>query len=287
MKNKWVEWFVKGMVIGVGISVGLTATTLIAISISATFTAGDTLTANSLNVLKNALESIPGWSKGTTTTDAVYLDGNVGIGISNPTEKLMIADDGDADFNIWTAEDVSSDTSSIHFMFSRGTTASPSIVQPGDSLGYVKGRGYDGVSDFLSSASVAFYVDPDGTVSDTSMPGMIKFATAPDGTTSRSTRMTIREDGAVGVGSSSPSSILYVDTDPGDNMDALKIRQEDTSYTQDALDILMKKRRKDGTWPVQAKHAGKVHFDMEQTGGPSRWNTLRVLRVLKHFGVSL
>jgi hypothetical protein len=52
---------------------------------------------------------------------------------------------------------------------------------------------------------------------------------------------------------------------------------------QDALDVLMKKRRKDGTWPVQAKHAGKVHFDMEQTGHPSRWNTLRALRVLKYF----
>ena len=52
---------------------------------------------------------------------------------------------------------------------------------------------------------------------------------------------------------------------------------------QPALDVLMKKRRADGTWPVQAKHPGQVHFDMEQTGGPSRWNTLRALRVLKHF----
>lgn len=52
---------------------------------------------------------------------------------------------------------------------------------------------------------------------------------------------------------------------------------------QDALDVLMKKRRKDGKWPVQAKHAGQVHFDMEKTGDPSRWNTLRALRVLKHF----
>lgn len=52
---------------------------------------------------------------------------------------------------------------------------------------------------------------------------------------------------------------------------------------QDALDVLIKKRRKDGRWPVQAKHAGKVHFEMEKTGGPSRWNTLRALRVLKHF----
>ncbi len=53
---------------------------------------------------------------------------------------------------------------------------------------------------------------------------------------------------------------------------------------QDALDVLKDKRRKDGKWPVQAKHPGQTHFDMEKTGGPSRWNTLRALKVLKHFG---
>jgi hypothetical protein len=52
---------------------------------------------------------------------------------------------------------------------------------------------------------------------------------------------------------------------------------------QPALEVLMKKRRADGSWPVQAKHPGQVHFDMEQTGEPSRWNTLRALRVLRHF----
>jgi len=52
---------------------------------------------------------------------------------------------------------------------------------------------------------------------------------------------------------------------------------------QDALDILLQKRRKDGRWPLQAKHAGQVHFDMETPGQPSRWNTLRSLRVLQHF----
>ncbi len=52
---------------------------------------------------------------------------------------------------------------------------------------------------------------------------------------------------------------------------------------QPALDHLLGKRRKDGTWPVQARHAGQVHFEMEKTGGPSRWNTLRALRVLRHF----
>jgi hypothetical protein len=54
---------------------------------------------------------------------------------------------------------------------------------------------------------------------------------------------------------------------------------------QDAIDILLKKRKPDGTWRLQAKHPGQIHFDMEKTGASSRWNTLRSLRVLKHFGM--
>ncbi|MFN8489709.1 MAG: hypothetical protein U0350_19145 [Caldilineaceae bacterium] len=50
---------------------------------------------------------------------------------------------------------------------------------------------------------------------------------------------------------------------------------------QDALDLLNARRRKDGCWPVQQKYSGKVFFDMERTGGASRWNTLRALRVLR------
>lgn len=48
--------------------------------------------------------------------------------------------------------------------------------------------------------------------------------------------------------------------------------------------LLEKKRKKDGTWPVQQKYTGRVHFDMEQTGKSSRWNTLRILRVLQYYG---
>lgn len=52
---------------------------------------------------------------------------------------------------------------------------------------------------------------------------------------------------------------------------------------EDALRLLLKKQRNDSTWPVQAKHAGQVHFDMEETGKPSRWNTLRAMRVLDYY----
>ncbi len=51
----------------------------------------------------------------------------------------------------------------------------------------------------------------------------------------------------------------------------------------DALDIIIKKKLKNNHWPVQMKHAGLVHFDMEKTGKESRWNTLRALRVLKKY----
>ena len=50
-----------------------------------------------------------------------------------------------------------------------------------------------------------------------------------------------------------------------------------------AMQVLLDKRNKDRTWNVQAKHPGKVHFQMEKAGKPSRWNTLRSLRVIEHF----
>lgn len=49
---------------------------------------------------------------------------------------------------------------------------------------------------------------------------------------------------------------------------------------EEAIEMVRSKRRADGTWPVQGRHAGEVHFEMESPGKPSRWNTLRVLRVL-------
>jgi hypothetical protein len=50
-----------------------------------------------------------------------------------------------------------------------------------------------------------------------------------------------------------------------------------------AIDVILKKRKADSRWNLQAAHPGQVHFKMEQAGKPSRWNTLRALRVLKHF----
>lgn len=47
----------------------------------------------------------------------------------------------------------------------------------------------------------------------------------------------------------------------------------------DAVELLRGKAR-NGRWSLQNKHAGRTWFDMEKPGTPSRWNTLRALRVL-------
>lgn len=51
----------------------------------------------------------------------------------------------------------------------------------------------------------------------------------------------------------------------------------------DALEVLLDKQKPDGRWPLQAKIPGRFHFEMEKPGRPSRWNTLRALRVIKRY----
>ncbi len=48
----------------------------------------------------------------------------------------------------------------------------------------------------------------------------------------------------------------------------------------DAVAVIRRARRRDGTWPVQRSHPGRTWFRMEQAGS-SRWATLRALRVLR------
>lgn len=53
-----------------------------------------------------------------------------------------------------------------------------------------------------------------------------------------------------------------------------------THYT---LLARIKKQRSGDRWNLQAKNPGQTHFDMERAGRPSRWNTLRALRILRKF----
>jgi hypothetical protein len=49
----------------------------------------------------------------------------------------------------------------------------------------------------------------------------------------------------------------------------------------EAIGLVVENRGEDGRWPLQNPHPGQVHFEMDEgEDKPSRWNTLRALRVL-------
>jgi hypothetical protein len=53
------------------------------------------------------------------------------------------------------------------------------------------------------------------------------------------------------------------------------------SRLSEAIDIVRTRRRDDGRWSLSYSYKGKTYFELERVGAPSRWNTLRALRVLK------
>lgn len=60
---------------------------------------------------------------------------------------------------------------------------------------------------------------------------------------------------------------------------------EPDQRASEAVDLVESKRTPDGRWLLENTHPGRVHFDMDEGDGkPSRWNTLRALRVLAWAG---
>jgi len=52
----------------------------------------------------------------------------------------------------------------------------------------------------------------------------------------------------------------------------------------EVIDLVESKRDADGRWPLENPHPGRLHFAMDEgEGRPSRWNTLRAMRVLRWY----
>jgi len=52
----------------------------------------------------------------------------------------------------------------------------------------------------------------------------------------------------------------------------------------EAIDLVESKCDADGRWPLENPHPGRLHFAMDEgEGRPSRWNTLRAMRVLRWY----
>ena len=52
----------------------------------------------------------------------------------------------------------------------------------------------------------------------------------------------------------------------------------------EAIQVLRSRQQADGTWLLENSHPGQVYFPVDEGDGqPSRWNTLRALRVLRWY----
>jgi hypothetical protein len=59
----------------------------------------------------------------------------------------------------------------------------------------------------------------------------------------------------------------------------------DDARLDNAYDLILSKRDSAGRWKMEYSYTGKTWADVEQKGKPSKWVTLRALRVLKRAGI--
>jgi hypothetical protein len=91
----------------------------------------------------------------------------------------------------------------------RGTSVgSTTVVSAGDVLGAVSYQGSDG-TEFVEGASITCEVD--GAPGANDMPGRLIFATTADNAATPTERLRITSTGRVGIGVTSPSSLLHVE----------------------------------------------------------------------------
>ena len=149
----------------------------------------------------------------STTIDATKLTGTIpnftSTGIDDNADATAITIDSSENVGIGTSSPagtihaVSSDSylerntdniypSVLHWRKSRGSLASPTIVQDDDTILRIDADGYNG-NDWSRCAQIL--VEVDGTPGDNDMPARMKFATSADGSESPTTRLELTSDG--------------------------------------------------------------------------------------------
>jgi len=170
-------------------------------------------------------QTTPDGSNLRQTRMVIKNDGAVGIGTTSPGANLapppmaggevklevaghiFIRENGEPAF----VDETASDNPILNPLFegrrSRGAIGAPLPVQAGDSLWEGWGMGWDG-SSFDVAGQILMEVD--GPVAANSVPGSILFGTTPIGSNGVVTRMVIKNDGNVGIGTQTPGQKLEV-----------------------------------------------------------------------------
>ena len=126
----------------------------------------------------------------TAGSERFKIDSNGDATFTTPggDNSVLIKGDTYTTLKIQSARDAASHRGMIQLHASRGTNASPTIVQDNNLVGTINARAYDGNS-YASMADIDFMVD--GTPGDGDMPGRIVFRTSASGSESPTERLRI------------------------------------------------------------------------------------------------
>jgi len=154
-----------------------------------------------------------------SSTPLIYGDfstGNVTFGAASTPTAFSIIRSGGSGNTVSSVITYGTNTSVLSASKARGTSASPTAVQSGDTLGVFGFNGY-GATEFTSANTGRVGGVAEENWTDSSRGTSLVFSVTPAGSSTISTAMKIDDNGSVGIGTLSPISPLSVVRNDGVN----------------------------------------------------------------------
>lgn len=141
-----------------------------------------------------------------TSSVDISSDGNVGIGTASPSFKIDAT--GNGANVISTTAFSNTDNGDLQIRRARGTSSVPTAVQLNDVVGGITMMGHNGTA--FSGEIVSIDARAEENFTTTANGTRLTFQTTTNGQTTSSTKMVIRQNGRVGIGTVSPTELLHV-----------------------------------------------------------------------------